>query len=387
MSMKKTIYLHIGEPKTGTSALQYFFLKNRDILRQNGIAYPTHRLESNRISSGNADVIAQAEKNLPKARAFLSEIMKISCPAVLLSNENLYLCDQLDTIGRLFKSVTVKVIVYWRRQDQLALSLYNQWVKRKRVTVGINEWISNKPEKRFSDELLLRWIRLFGKENVCLRIYENQQFAGGTLFTDFLNILGLPFTNDYQIPAAKINPSYRVDAIEIQRLFNTLPQQRGMGHLDRLLQDYSENTKDPGDWPYDLLSPREQRNIVEHYADINAGIARNCLGRADGRLFYDPLPAMDSDWQPYPGLSRDDVRRIASFIAQHDPKVSYQVSRAIRKGLESPDPAAQAAAQKLTEGLTFFLSRRVRLNDHFDYLKYRLSGPCRQTTEVNGNHQ
>lgn len=38
--MKKTIYFHIGFPKTGTTSLQSFCYKNSQILEENGFLYP-----------------------------------------------------------------------------------------------------------------------------------------------------------------------------------------------------------------------------------------------------------------------------------------------------------------------------------------------------------
>jgi len=37
---KSELYIHIGMPKTATSALQRFFTINRDVLKEKGIAYP-----------------------------------------------------------------------------------------------------------------------------------------------------------------------------------------------------------------------------------------------------------------------------------------------------------------------------------------------------------
>ena len=41
----KTLYLHIGIPKTGTTSIQHFCHENRDILSQNGYFYPDFPFE------------------------------------------------------------------------------------------------------------------------------------------------------------------------------------------------------------------------------------------------------------------------------------------------------------------------------------------------------
>ena len=40
MNKRKTIYLHIGSPKTGTKTIQKFLYENKDKLLENGILYP-----------------------------------------------------------------------------------------------------------------------------------------------------------------------------------------------------------------------------------------------------------------------------------------------------------------------------------------------------------
>lgn len=38
--MDKVVYLHIGTPKTGSSAIQFFCGNNRKLLKEKGVAYP-----------------------------------------------------------------------------------------------------------------------------------------------------------------------------------------------------------------------------------------------------------------------------------------------------------------------------------------------------------
>ena len=56
------VVIHVGPPKTGTSALQNWLLQNRLWLQQNGIYYPEHGVDVNGVSSGNVDSLYDRNK-------------------------------------------------------------------------------------------------------------------------------------------------------------------------------------------------------------------------------------------------------------------------------------------------------------------------------------
>ena len=77
----KTIYLHIGTPKTGTTHLQYFFAHNKAALLDDGLYYVTDR---NGVSAqGIAAALGFWEDRDPKAHTerldwFRSEMRRAS---------------------------------------------------------------------------------------------------------------------------------------------------------------------------------------------------------------------------------------------------------------------------------------------------------------------
>ena len=62
-----------------------------------------------------------------------------------------------------------------------------------------------------------------------------------------------------------------------------------------------------------LLSPQQRREIIAKYEESNTKVAREYLGREDGRLFYAPLPDPDEPWEPYEGLT---VEKVVPILTQ-----------------------------------------------------------------------
>lgn len=371
-----TVYLHIGMPKTGTSALQYCLLKNRDQLYRMGIDYPPHPLDPNGISSGNAEQLVRALKNgnTSEAKQIVTEILNSSCSTIVLSSEYLYRAGEacLAAIKELFETANIKVILYLRRQDFLLVSSYNQGVKRAKRTSQMNLFIHEAALHRYTFEEVHTWASCWGKENINLRIYEKQQFVDGNIFSDFLDAIGISLTPEFELPPKRINTAYRIDAFEFMRQLNFLALPVDSALVDRVLQSYSESTGYDDDWPYLLISPEQQRNIVNSFTETNAAIAREYLGRKDETLFYDPLPDIDAPWKPFPGLTEQHVRRIASYMTKKDYTIAKYVGQAINEGLKSNDGEVRAAAETLSPGLDYFLPKYPFLAESIRYLKHRL---------------
>ena len=63
----KTLYLHIGTPKTGTSALQYFCAGNRKILEEKGIYVSSGSACSKGKTSPVLSALGVSDKNADSA--------------------------------------------------------------------------------------------------------------------------------------------------------------------------------------------------------------------------------------------------------------------------------------------------------------------------------
>ncbi len=307
MASKKELHLHIGTVKTGTTALQHFFASNRDALRKKGIIYPLspgnlsahYRLSwSLRVKTGKRRWNWPNDLGKPEEE-WKFVFKQLTGDKGLISSEDfLWLSPEIISEVRKFTSgFHVKLIVYWRQRDTLEDSWYNQLIKKG----GGIKTPPSYGSKLTSRKNLDLWAGAFGKENVILRPYERRQLYQGDVRADFLHhILGLELTDEFVLPEKVANIRLHRVALEYKRQVNHL-------HIAPLinwkvtdpLRGASNMLSEKGRKNYPVFSPRQRLKIIREYANENAAIAREYLGREDGKLFYEPLPDLDEDWQSY----------------------------------------------------------------------------------------
>ena len=364
----KTLYLHIGPPKTGTSALQVFFAENYRALKRKGILYPkTGRARVGRAKlAGHHYMINSIARHrhagYPPKKTFTEYIADLKKESkrysrVLLSSEFMYFdidSNDLLCFRELFSRIVI--IVYVRRQDEHLKSRYSEQVKTTHDRIlSVQEFAEYYTRSKWF-HIVQQYGDLFGKENIIVRPYEKRQFQGGTIFSDFLRILDLDLEDDYILPRGIINQSLLLDDLEYKRMINTLDVGKkrtrifmgpliGHSHSVRMKKEHVSIDRE-------VLSPQERLSIIERFAETNAEIAREYLGREDGRLFYDPPPDPDEPWEPYAGLSEERVVEITRFIAGDSPYIIPVLKDGIIKGLASDDKKVKEAAEVLSPALT-----------------------------------
>src|SRR5688572_8813638 len=124
-----TLWLHIGLPKTGSSALQVFFARNEAALKANQLMYPwPGPAKEGRATPGNAKWLAKHEGGFPhetERGAQLAKWLKRG-RGVLLSSEELAKADPATLIGLRDIGGDTRVLVYLRDQADMMVSRFNQ---------------------------------------------------------------------------------------------------------------------------------------------------------------------------------------------------------------------------------------------------------------------
>jgi hypothetical protein len=339
----KTLYIHIGTHKTGSSTLQLFFYQNRERLKQLVFFYPTEGsyykplgMKANKRGGQRFLVFAMTglypdwfklndKCQLPKKEECIKEIREHIIPYqdyadILISTEHFFKKVKPEDILAIFEGMNfhLKIIIYLRRQDHFLESLYNQETKNARDYDSFEQFVDQEIQDKHSYGYfypkLLEFASVFGQENIIVRPFETEQFYHQNLIEDFLHILRLRLDDTFLLPRYQ-NESLPTEFIQLMVLL----QQQFEGNIKQrmVLNNLLQNPNFPLEIDrkkYRLFSPKWRRETLQHFKEDNARIAREFLNRADGRLFYEPLPDQEADWERYPGLSQETVADTAIKI-------------------------------------------------------------------------
>lgn len=346
-----TVYLHIGTPKTGTSAIQKFMADNREVLEKQGYCYPniSSKLRYPKVAiDRNAHFLVKRslEKSEERRKKETAQWHAVGYDMIgeyaqqfeniVLSEERIwYYCNQVkdfwpDLIRHLEKyNCKLKLVVYLRRQDLLIQSLWSQLVKAFTMTTGtFDECINSGYFKYFPLDYYKQLKRLegyVGKENLLVRAYERGQFEGTdqTLYSDFMQTIGLSLTKEYTIPELTVNPGLNGNFLEIKRWMNDIPQYReSVDCMCMAIRKASVYQEEKDQLPkMSMFQPGEQEKFLHRYAESNRMVAEEYLGRADGILYRQGLKQMPTWKFEEEKLTRDLLVTFTEVICEQEEKI------------------------------------------------------------------
>lgn len=233
----KKLKIHLGPPKTGTSAIQSWLHENREPLNAEGIYYPKHNTDDNGVSSGNFERFVTIERGdkLPyfsdeKASNLIEEFNASQCNTLLLSSEHFF----YYLIWLFSRFQTAEFIFYIRHPIALAESGFHQEVKRH----GRVKPFSLPQNVSFQNLNIVKSLASEFDCKVTYRYYDKKQFVSGNLISDFLHTIGSHITAPKI--AKKLNTQYSPGAIKLMLECNSFASTSLLRELDLFLQRYSE---------------------------------------------------------------------------------------------------------------------------------------------------
>lgn len=231
---KKSLYLHIGFNKTGSTSIQRDLAANAEQLAARGVLYPANPKEAHvqrrqhvPLAAALADVPVhwmsrQKRATLDQApAAFRAAVQASSAEKIILSSEGFgELSVTPKAAARVAEALSdfdVRVIAYIRRQDSYFLSTYQEGVKGGRTqpfdfdSYPQNKWMH-------FGRRLAPWRKAFGPGRVIVRPFEPSFWPGRELFRDFLAAAQIP--SDGLVMAPPKNESLDFRAVELLRRLN-----------------------------------------------------------------------------------------------------------------------------------------------------------------------
>lgn len=237
-----TRLIHIGPPKTGTTAIQRAFLNRRSDLLERGIVFPGRGARPR--AAGWAVIGAGVPRGRPKPTmddwyALVHEVQAAGDKRVVLSNESFAdgYADAVKTIVAGLGGDRIHVVHSVRRVDKLLNSHWQQRV-RAGLTVPYDDWLEvvlGEANEKNADwrgfwrhhdltDVMARWVGAAGADKVTLIVADESDHE--LLPRLFERFLGLP-AGYLQLDADPANRSMSLNEIEMMRRLHELGREAG----------------------------------------------------------------------------------------------------------------------------------------------------------------
>ncbi|RXV64676.1 hypothetical protein C6W92_07465 [Roseovarius sp. A46] len=307
------LWIHIGMPKTGTTALQSWLHAHPGFLARHGIRYLVTGRDRGtgraRLICHNAMAVAmtRAWRSTPEAQA---GAMAEECRAhadghTILSSEMFFGRDLAPLQERYLSRIDgpVRIVAYLRRFDDFIEADYKQRAKNGLPTNGAEGFVAGRLAKIAADPEYMDLGAAFARiraqvprAGIVPRLYLREEMAGHNIITDFLSLFGVP-PDDVPLPERAANRSLSRVTSEALGLFDERAgyDKKARRRLGRLLQA-SGDTRLYGNG--DVLTASERAKVNDAFEARNAGFrAAHFPGR--DRLFP-PADASDARGRGHP---------------------------------------------------------------------------------------
>lgn len=306
---QRTLYLHIGCHKTGTTSIQHTLAENTEALAARGLTYfyRNRRTGENRAPRLHSWLRPVDEESLVPRGMGVAEPERLAqelagCGGdVVVSSENFSFLFEEERIAELYAPLAavfddIRVICYLRRQDRHVVSHHQEGAKPFRKPEydlfgysprAIPPWDPAHDLYLDYHRRLSRWAGVFGKESLALSVFDRALLRDGDVVSDFLHILGV---TDFD-RIADHNVSLGLPATKLGHLVKqpgTRRQQLLWGSVEQREQDALPMRP----------SRATARAYYERYAESNRRLEAEFRVTGTGALF-------DDDFSEYPDLPED----------------------------------------------------------------------------------
>lgn len=281
----RTLYLHIGFGKTGTTAVQDFLYRERIKLRDMGLFYPEVGLRG----TGHHDLVTVSANEIDATTSrnldvLTQELEASGTPSAILSSE--FFCflkeRQITYLATRLQASRVRVIFYVRPQRKLIESAYLQWQRVGDDYGGSVREFFRRYGPAFNFMVRIApWVKAFGHESVMARVFD-PCIVGRDVCVDIMGLMRLGMPAEYRREGV-VNPSLlpefsalvaEVDSVQICETTRREIIDR-LVSLSRKFKPLSDETV----VDYDL-----QQDILNAYRDSNEEFSEAFLDERQHRV-------------------------------------------------------------------------------------------------------
>ena len=323
------VVLHAGMGKTGTTTIQAFLHRNRQRLLDRGVLFPESPGRRRHVRLGLAaqsddaprsvdwqfqDLSSPGELRPVVEQELRDEVRRSGARTLLLSDEALSgaSLQAMEILRVMLEDLasSVRLVLYLRRQDDHLCSRYQQVVRRNGSVQTLAERADRAQGATLYDyrARLDAWRSLLRPDDLVVRRFERQSFAGGSLHVDFLDAAGLDVPpEDLEEPPVR-NESLDAESVEMLRLLNILRRQHGgeeipgMPRRRRLMRRLDEASSGP---TLTLPADRLDRFMAPWVAS-NQAVAREFFPAGPEALFANPRKTRNTTTEQFLEPSRID---------------------------------------------------------------------------------
>ncbi len=299
-AVPKSLILHIGANKTGSSAIQEFLRLNARHLQEFGYWVAPHNLEpGGEITGHHVATVERLRAEIPASAALLSEKLDRIAnrlpdgAKIVLSAENLSNNQRMVKLFSKLKGFEIRVVLFIRRQDELLLSSWQQW--ESKLSRDFWAWLFGAIPSRGNWMATLRgWEKLVARENIIVRRYNPQGELSWNVLPVFANAIGLcaPVETFVQ-PHGLTNPSYSEGLLQLVSGNPFLFRDKHDNDFYRIVQTLTADRyrRKPCE---SQITHTQRLAILECYATSNEWVRKHYFPELGDGLFPIP-PASDDD--------------------------------------------------------------------------------------------
>lgn len=313
----RSLILHPGSPKTGTSGIQNALFRARNALIEQGFIYPLTGIPTtNDVARGHHDIALSIDPSLPSPQGELlrlleslrTEIAAYPDHTVILSSEEFFGVERIRFLLRMLRVDQLTVYVSLRPQHEVMNANYYTEITHNRIVEAPGVYFDRVIQHMRYLEKLDALISAGPNTILHLRLFEKGSPSRKGPVADFSSVLGIRLPADAANNAVE-HPTLPARPTLFLRWLNEIGFDR-QEFFDVFQSLHRMRPRLPAE--IYTMSPARIKAVIEHFRAENQEIRRRFLDGEDSPLFNEPQVPDLARWNAEVG--EDHVKAEREFF-------------------------------------------------------------------------